>query len=55
MARIKNISGEDLTVPGLASRLVLAGQVVEVPDEDAESFTCQTTNWAPAPAAKKEK
>ena len=34
MARIKNVSGEDLIVPGLDGRLVLSGQVVEVDDDD---------------------
>lgn len=46
MAKIKNVSGEDLLVPGLGGRLVLAGAVVEVPDEEAESYTCQESNWA---------
>ena len=45
MAKIKNVSGDDRTVPVLGGRLVLAGQVVEVPDELAESFTCQEVNW----------
>ena len=54
MARIRNISGEDLTVPGLDGRLVLAGQIVEVPDEDVDSYTCQTVNWALAPASKEK-
>jgi hypothetical protein len=48
MAKIKNVSGEDLLVPGLGGRLVIAGAVVEVPDEVAESYTCQPPNWAPA-------
>ena len=52
MARIKNVSGEDRTLDG---RLVLAGQVVEVPDEDVESYTCQTTIWALAPKTKETK
>lgn len=45
MAKIKNVSGDDRTVPVLGGRLVLAGQVVEVPDELEESFTCQEVNW----------
>lgn len=45
MARLKNVSGEDLIVPGLDSRLVLAGQIVEVPDDEAEAYACQETNW----------
>ena len=51
MAKIKNVSGEDRLVPGLGGRLVLAGAVVEVPDEDALAYTCQETNWAPADKA----
>ena len=50
MAKIKNVSGEDLLVPGLGHRLVISGAVVEVPDDDAESYTCQTTIWAEAKA-----
>lgn len=45
MAKIKNVSGEDLLVPGLGDRLVIAGAVVEVPDEAAESYTCQASTW----------
>jgi hypothetical protein len=48
MAKIKNVSGEDLNVPGLGGRLVLDGAVIEVPDEDTYSYTCQESNWAPA-------
>lgn len=51
MAKIKNVSGEDRLVPGLGGRLVLAGAVVEVPDEDAFSYTCQEANWSPADKA----
>lgn len=42
MAKVKNVSGEDRIVQG---RLVLAGAVLEVPDEDVESYTCQAVNW----------
>lgn len=55
MTKLKNISGEDRTVPALASRLVLAGQVVEVPDEDVDAYTCQETIWAKAPKTKETK
>lgn len=51
MAKIKNVSGEDLLVPVLGGRLVVAGAVVEVPDELVESFTCQKPNWAAADKA----
>lgn len=50
MARIKNISGEDREVPALNGRLVLAGQVVDVPAEDVYAFTQQTEVWAPSDA-----
>lgn len=42
MAKVKNVSGVDRIVAG---RLVLAGAVLEVPDEDVESYTCQEINW----------
>ena len=48
MARIKNISGDNRSVPALGGRVVWAGQVVEVPDEDAFGYVCQTSIWAPA-------
>lgn len=47
-AKIKNVSGEDRTVPGLGGRLVVADAVVEVPIEDVYAYTCQGTNWSPA-------
>lgn len=42
MAKIKNVSGVDLVVPALGGRLVLAGQVVEVPDGLVYGFTQQS-------------
>lgn len=42
MAKVKNVSGEDRIVQG---RLVLAGSVLEVSDEDEKSYTCQKSNW----------
>lgn len=36
--KVKNVSGEDRIVQG---RLVLSGAVLEVPDEDVKSYTCQ--------------
>lgn len=47
MAKIKNVSGEDLIVPGLGGRLILAGAVVDVATEDVHAYTCQESNWAP--------
>ena len=40
--KVKNVSGEDRIVK---DRLVLAGAVLEVPDEDVKSYTCQKSNW----------
>lgn len=48
MAKVKNISGRDLIVPALGGRLVVAGAVVEVPDDAVYGFTCQGPNWEPA-------
>lgn len=47
MAKIKNVFGEDRTLPWLGNRLVLDGQVVEVPDEDVYAYT-QQSGWEPA-------
>lgn len=44
MSKVKNISGRDRFVPWL-NRLVLAGQVVEVPESDADAYTQQTATW----------
>lgn len=46
MAKIKNTFGEDRIVPWLGDRLVLAGQVVDVPDDDVYAYT-QQSGWAP--------
>lgn len=48
MAKIRNVSGNDLIVPALGGRLVLAGQVVELDAADVFGFTQQTPNWEPA-------
>lgn len=53
MAKVKNISGDDRTVPELGGLLVLAGQVVEVPDERLEGYIGQTAVWARADKAAK--
>lgn len=47
--KVKNVSGEDRIVQG---RLVLSGAVLEVPDEDVKSYTCQASNWQAVKAAK---
>lgn len=45
--KIKNTSGLDLIVPWLGGRLVMAGQVVDVPEGDVWAYT-QQSGWAPA-------
>lgn len=56
MPKVKNVSGEDRTVPWLNNRLILAGGVAEVPDEDLSAYTCQPRIWQAVeeekPAAK---
>lgn len=53
-AKVRNVSGEDLSVGWLNGRLVLAGQAVEVPLEDVFAYTSQPGTWEPYdPAAKK--
>lgn len=55
MAKIRNTSGTDLEVPSLG-RMVLAGQVIEVPDELVEGFThpgAPSELWAPSDQAAK--
>jgi hypothetical protein len=46
MAKIRNVSGEDLIVPVLGSRTVADDAVVEVPDALFDSFVCQPALWA---------
>jgi hypothetical protein len=48
VAKIRNVSGNDLIVPSLGGRLVLAGQVIEVAADDVYAFTQQYPNWEPA-------
>ena len=45
MAKIRNVSGEDLFVPWL-NREVKADEVATVPDSDLESYTSQPAVWA---------
>lgn len=45
MPKIRNVSGEARTAPGLGG-LVLKGQVVECPVQDVYSYTCQEL-WEP--------
>jgi hypothetical protein len=48
VAKIRNVSGNDLVVPSLGGRLVLAGQIVDVDDDAVYGFTQQAPNWEPA-------
>jgi hypothetical protein len=48
VAKIRNVSGNDLVVPSLGGRLVLAGQIVDVVDDEVYGFTQQAPNWEPA-------
>lgn len=50
MAKIRNTSGGDVEVPSLG-RMVLAGQVIDVPDDQVEGFThpgAPSELWAPS-------
>lgn len=44
MARFRNVSGNDLFVVA-ASKLVEDDAVFEVPDDQADGFECQPTNY----------
>jgi hypothetical protein len=54
VAKVKNIEDEAHTVPALGGRLVLPGQVVEVPVEDVYGYTQQADRWEPHDAAAKK-
>lgn len=48
MAKVKNVSGYDRTLPGFG--LVEAGEVITVEPGDVYGLTCQADNWTPADA-----
>lgn len=52
MPKYKNASGQDLIVPALGGRLVVAGAVVDFPDEAVEGLEGQEVNWLPADEKK---
>lgn len=52
MAKIRNISGEDLFVPWL-NKVVAADEVTHVPDADLSAYTCQPATWADETPTKK--
>lgn len=54
MAKIRNVSGVALIVPGLGGRRVEPKQIVDVPDEELLSYTCQVETWAPSGKASTE-
>lgn len=43
--KIQNVSGASLTLPWLGDRLVLAGQVIEIPDEVAKNYDFPAPVW----------
>jgi hypothetical protein len=45
MAKIRNVSGEDLVVPWLGHRVVKADETVDVPDKDYDAYVCQPDTW----------
>ena len=45
MAKVRNVSGQDLVVPGRG--LIEADAVMEVPDGAAYSYTAQSGVWEP--------
>ncbi len=45
MAKVRNISGEERFVTWV-DRVVAVDELVDVPDDVAESFTCQPDVWA---------
>jgi hypothetical protein len=45
MSKVRNISGEARAVPELG-RVVEADEVVDVPDDRAGAYICQTATWA---------
>lgn len=47
MGNVRNVSGEDRFPAELGGRLVMPGQVVEVPDDSVYGYTCQDA-WEPA-------
>jgi hypothetical protein len=56
VAKIRNTSGYDVEVPSLG-RMVLDGQVIEVPDDAVEGFThpgAPSQLWAPSDKAAKD-
>lgn len=56
MAQIKNISDQDREVPRLFGRVhVPKGGVLDVGDDELESFTCQSDVWQSMKPTKTEK
>lgn len=51
--KIRNVSGEALTVPWLGHRNVEADEVVEVDDKQADSFLSQSETWSEVGATRK--
>jgi hypothetical protein len=45
MANVRNVSGEARHVAELNYRLIGPDEVVEVPDDRLEGYTCQESTW----------
>lgn len=52
MAKVRLIADEPRIVPWLDNRLVQPDEVVEVPDEQVESYVCQPAAWELVAEAK---
>ena len=52
MAKVKNISGETRNVPELGWRNVEHNEIVDIPDERLEAFTCQQATWRESKGGK---
>lgn len=44
--KLRNVSGEARMVPELGWRLVEPDEVIDVTDDRAPAYTCQTATWA---------
>jgi hypothetical protein len=58
MPKFRNISVHDHTLPTLGGRVVKAGDVIDVSDDEAEGFAAQVgqpgSNWEAVGAAAKQ-
>ncbi|MFF5001701.1 hypothetical protein ACFY3G_02640 [Streptomyces phaeochromogenes] len=54
MARVRLIGPEPVTVPELGGRRVEPDEVVEVPDDRFEGYSCQPGTWESVEEPKEE-